>query len=186
MLHSLPRLLRNGAFHTAAAFALTFLLAAAVPVALSPENPSFAQTNGGGDNEADKKKDKATEGDENDEFVSSVVIEKEKPTIENSQLILSGLVLAFLAIILLTIRHTFKRHIRKKSGTIERITIVVILVMGSLFLIASGYDGTHIAPAFGLFGMIGGYLLGQIAPQKQGGCSCEKCGKSENESGEKQ
>ena len=179
MIRSLPRLLRNGTFRTAAACALALLLAAAVPEAFSLESPSFAQTN---TDEVEENPD-GNGADEDDKVVSSVVIEKKKPTVDNSQLILSGLVLAFLAIIMITIRHTFKRHIHKQSGTIERITIVVILVMGSLFLIASGYGSVHIAPAFGLFGMIGGYLLGQIAPRKQGGCSCEKC---KNESGSKQ
>lgn len=183
MLHSLPRLLRNGAFRTTAAFALVFLLAAAVPAALSLESPSFAQTEGGKSNGTNQGQEEEGGGNEEGGYTTNVSKKEGPPNLDDSELILSGLVLAFMAITLLTIRHTFKKHVHKQSGTIERITIVVILVMGSLFLIASGYGSTHIAPAFGLFGMIGGYLLGQIAPRGKGGFSCEKC---KNESGDKQ
>lgn len=183
MIHSLPRLLRNGTFRTAAACALALLLAAAVPEAFSLESPSFAQTGGSEDNRTNQDQGEESGGSEGSEYAKNVSKNEGLPKIDDSQLILSGLVLAFLAIFMLTIRHIFKRHIHKQSGTIERITIVVILVMGSLFLISTGFGGTHIAPAFGLFGMIGGYLLGQISPRKQGGCSCEKC---KNESGDQQ
>ena len=163
MIRSLPRLLRNGTFRTAAAFALVFLLAAAVPEAFSLESPSFAQD------------DTPTVED----AAPDIRVKKiEPPSISENSLILSGLVLAFLAIALLMIRHTFKGHVCKKTGTIERITIVTILVMGSLFLITSGHSSSHIAPAFGLFGTIGGYLLGQIMPWKK---QSRSEGKSKNE-----
>ena len=170
MIRSLPRLLRNGTFRTAAACALALLLAAAVPEAFSLESPSFAQTNTDGEQEKQKPegspdRNKADEDDEEVDVVTRHVVEKHK--IDDSQLILSGIVLAFLIIVLLTIRHMFRKHIHDKTRTIERITVVAILVMGSLFLVTSGLNSVHIAPAFGLFGMIGGYLLGQIVPWKQ-------------------
>ena len=147
-----------------------------MPAAFSPENPSFAQTDGGEDNGGDEEEVKGADGkeangnesDEDDDVVTVVtrhVVEKHK--IDDSQLILSGIVLAFLTITMLTIRHMFRKHVHDKTRTIERITVVVILVMGSLFLVTSGLDSVHIAPAFGLFGMIGGYLLGQIMPWRQ-------------------
>ena len=51
MLHSLPRLLRNRAFRTAAALVLAFLLTTAVPAAFFLDNPSFTQTGGSNANE---------------------------------------------------------------------------------------------------------------------------------------
>jgi hypothetical protein len=38
---------------------------------------------------------------------------------------------------------------------------VVLIIMGTLFVIAAGYSSVQIAPALGLFGTIAGYLLGR-------------------------
>ncbi|HKQ07329.1 MAG TPA: hypothetical protein VJ464_19545 [Blastocatellia bacterium] len=39
---------------------------------------------------------------------------------------------------------------------------VTLIIMGSLLLIAVGFDSIQIAPAMGLFGTIAGYLLGRV------------------------
>ena len=149
MIRSLPRLLRNGTFRTAAACALALLLAVLATTTFSLANPLPA--NG------------ATPEEPRDIIIKT----DEEPSIKEYELILAGLVLVFWIISMLAIRHLFKGSICKKTETVERITIVTILVMGSLFLITSGYSSSHIAPAFGLFGMIGGYLLSHIVPWRQ-------------------
>lgn len=44
--------------------------------------------------------------------------------------------------------------------------IVTLIVSSSLFLITAGYDNNQIAPAFGLFGTIAGYILGKANSQE--------------------
>jgi hypothetical protein len=39
----------------------------------------------------------------------------------------------------------------------------MLIVTGTLFLVAAGYDAQHIAPSMGLLGTIAGYLLGRNA-----------------------
>jgi hypothetical protein len=41
--------------------------------------------------------------------------------------------------------------------------IVVTVIIGTLLLVTVGYNNEQIAPAFGLFGTIVGYLLGRLA-----------------------
>lgn len=150
MIRSLPRLLRNRAFRTATAFALAFLLTTAVPAAPSLENPPLAHAKALA---SDEEEVKDTHLRDKDSFIISV-----------EELIHSGIVLLFLAIAIAMIPLLFKKLLCKDAEAIERITIVIILVMGSLFLVTTGYDSAHIAPAFALFGTIGGYFIGQIMP----------------------
>lgn len=48
-----------------------------------------------------------------------------------------------------------------------RITALILIVTGTLFLVAAGYDANQIAPALGLLGSIAGYLLGQTRTTHQ-------------------
>ena len=47
---------------------------------------------------------------------------------------------------------------------ISRPVIIVTIVTGTLILVTAGYSNEQIAPAFGLFGTIIGYILGRIGP----------------------
>jgi glucan phosphoethanolaminetransferase (alkaline phosphatase superfamily) len=47
-----------------------------------------------------------------------------------------------------------------------RLVIVTIVLIGSIFLFVSGYSDKQIAPAFGLFGTICGYLFGRAGNVK--------------------
>lgn len=56
------------------------------------------------------------------------------------------------------------RHIRdKRPEDVSRAMIVVTVITGALLLIIGGYSNEQIAPAFGLFGTIIGYMLGRMS-----------------------
>lgn len=44
-----------------------------------------------------------------------------------------------------------------------RLVCLIIIVTGTLVLVATGYDATQIAPALGILGTIAGYMLGKSA-----------------------
>jgi hypothetical protein len=46
--------------------------------------------------------------------------------------------------------------------------IVITVITGSLILITAGYSNEQIAPAFGLFGTVIGYMLGRMSPPGPG------------------
>jgi hypothetical protein len=52
-------------------------------------------------------------------------------------------------------------HIRPED--ISRPIIVITVIIGTLILVTAGYSNEQIAPAFGLFGTIIGYMLGRLA-----------------------
>lgn len=168
MIGSLNRLLRNGAFRTAAVIALALLLVAVlafqlaelVPATFSPENrPPVQSTKQETDVPApDPPKNS---GEEN------LPILDERTSINIIEAILSGLILAFLVIVIFSIKCIFKNRSCDRSGEMERLITVTIVVMGALFLIISGRKSEHIAPAFGLLGMVSGYLLGQARARKE-------------------
>jgi hypothetical protein len=49
---------------------------------------------------------------------------------------------------------------------ISRPIIVITVIIGTLILVTAGYSNEQIAPAFGLFGTIIGYMLGRLARQQ--------------------
>ena len=53
--------------------------------------------------------------------------------------------------------------VRKVVATdqVIRLFALMVIVTGTLFLVASGYDAKDIAPSMGLLGTIAGYLLGR-------------------------
>jgi hypothetical protein len=54
--------------------------------------------------------------------------------------------------------------IRKKNINDElsvKLIITIVVIMSTLFLVVSGYDDKTIAPAFGLFGGVLGYIFGR-------------------------
>jgi hypothetical protein len=46
--------------------------------------------------------------------------------------------------------------------------IVITVITGSLVLITAGYSNEQIAPAFGLFGTVIGYMLGRMSQAAAG------------------
>jgi hypothetical protein len=51
----------------------------------------------------------------------------------------------------------------KRPEDISRTLIVITVITASLLLITAGYSNEQIAPAFGLFGTIVGYMLGRMS-----------------------
>jgi hypothetical protein len=43
---------------------------------------------------------------------------------------------------------------------------VTLIIIGTMLLISSGFNSEQIAPAFGLFGTIAGYLIGREESKK--------------------
>ena len=50
----------------------------------------------------------------------------------------------------------------QRPEDISRPLIVITVIVGSLILVSAGYSNSQIAPAFGLFGTIVGYMLGHL------------------------
>ena len=54
--------------------------------------------------------------------------------------------------------------LRKKEATMDdaiRAYSIILIIIGTMFLICAGYSNDQIAPAMGLFGTLAGYLLGR-------------------------
>ena len=51
----------------------------------------------------------------------------------------------------------------RRPEDVSRALIVITVITGSLVLITAGYSNEQIAPAFGLFGTVIGYMLGRMS-----------------------
>ena len=51
----------------------------------------------------------------------------------------------------------------RRPEDVSRAMIVVTVITGSLILITASYSNEQIAPAFGLFGTVIGYMLGRMS-----------------------
>jgi hypothetical protein len=72
-----------------------------------------------------------------------------------------GVIVLFLLFAILIIEALVIKNRNFTDEASIRLLIVTIVLIGSLFLFVSGYSDKQIAPAFGLFGTICGYLLGR-------------------------
>jgi hypothetical protein len=70
-----------------------------------------------------------------------------------------GFGLAVLALYIYAIRNIDNR----RPEDVSRALIVITVLTGSLVLITAGYSNEQIAPAFGLFGTVIGYMLGRMS-----------------------
>ena len=57
----------------------------------------------------------------------------------------------------------------RRPEDVSRALIVITVITGSLVLITAGYSNDQIAPAFGLFGTVIGYMLGRMSQTAPGG-----------------
>jgi hypothetical protein len=58
----------------------------------------------------------------------------------------------------------------KNQGSIEEILkliVITIIIVSGLFIITAGLSENQVAPAFGLYGAIAGYLLGKDSKTKE-------------------
>jgi hypothetical protein len=70
-------------------------------------------------------------------------------------ILLAGLVFAYLAI-------SFLRQVpRQQLESATRAMTILFVIIATMVLITAGYNNEQIAPAFGLFGTIVGYILGR-------------------------
>lgn len=70
-------------------------------------------------------------------------------------ILIAGLLFAYLAI-------RFLRQIhREELENATRAMTILFVIMATMVLITAGYNNEQIAPAFGLFGTIVGYILGR-------------------------
>ena len=67
--------------------------------------------------------------------------------------------LAVLGLYIYAIRNIQNR----RPEDVSRALIVITVITGSLVLITAGYSNEQIAPAFGLFGTVIGYMLGRMS-----------------------
>jgi hypothetical protein len=71
--------------------------------------------------------------------------------------------IGFLALtIIFTLVLTLRQVTNVRAEDIARPVVVVTVIMGTLILITVGYTNEQVAPAFGLFGTMVGYLLGRL------------------------
>lgn len=90
-----------------------------------------------------------------------------------------AILVTLVSLIALTMQFFLLKQIPKlRAEDTLRTFGVILIIMGTLFVIAAGFDSIQIAPAMGLFGTIAGYLLGRverkqdekagIAPKREG------------------
>ncbi len=76
---------------------------------------------------------------------------------------LTVLIIAFGLLTLGIVLATFRKSVRIYAEQLLRFATVLIIVVGTLVLITAGYNNEQVAPAFGLFGTIVGYILGRMS-----------------------
>lgn len=80
-----------------------------------------------------------------------------------SEVWLSCLVFAFGALVILAYVFAVSKVEQRRPEDLSRALIVMAIITGSLLLITAGYSSQQVAPAFGLFGTIIGYMLGRMS-----------------------
>ncbi|WP_156179834.1 hypothetical protein [Bradyrhizobium sp. LTSPM299] len=79
------------------------------------------------------------------------------------ELWLTCLIVAFGLIVICLYIYAVRNIRDKRPEDVSRAMIVVTVITASLLLITAGYSNEQIAPAFGLFGTIIGYMLGRMS-----------------------
>jgi hypothetical protein len=76
---------------------------------------------------------------------------------------LTCLICIFGLAVIYALMFSLRRSTSARPEDIARPIIVVTVITGTLMLITVGYNNEQIAPAFGLFGTIVGYMLGRFS-----------------------
>ena len=87
------------------------------------------------------------------------------------ELWLTLLIIAFGLIVLSFYIYAVRNIPDRRPEDVSRPMIVVTVITGALILITAGYTNEQIAPAFGLFGTIIGYMLGRMSQPTPGGAA---------------
>ncbi len=126
-------------------------------------------------NESRGKEQQAAEIKTEEQKAAAQKEEEKKYLIQLSyaMLAIGGLVL--LSIFILLLKNNYSQDF------ILKLIVISLILVGTLFCIASGADNNKIAPALGLFGTIAGYLLGkreekdsQVSESRSGGSNAGK------------
>jgi hypothetical protein len=75
---------------------------------------------------------------------------------------LTCIILAFGVSVIVLLLWSMRGIRERRSDDITRSVIIVTVIIGALVLVTAGYSNDQIAPAFGLFGTIIGYILGRL------------------------
>ena len=76
---------------------------------------------------------------------------------------LTCLIIAFGLMVLGLYIYAIRNIRNRRPEDVSRALIVITVITGSLVLITAGYSNEQIAPAFGLFGTVIGYMLGRMS-----------------------
>lgn len=75
---------------------------------------------------------------------------------------LTCIILAFGLITIVLLLSHFRSVPNRNTEDVAKAITVVTVIVGTLVLVTAGYSNDQIAPAFGLFGTIIGYMLGKL------------------------
>jgi hypothetical protein len=75
---------------------------------------------------------------------------------------LTLLIITFGLVVLGLYIYAIRNITDRRPDDVSRALIVITVITGSLLLITAGYTNEQVAPAFGLFGTIIGYMLGRM------------------------
>jgi hypothetical protein len=75
---------------------------------------------------------------------------------------LTCIIIAFGLITILLLLWHLRRIADRHADDVSRAVVIVMVIVGTLILVTAGYSNDQIAPAFGLFGTIVGYILGRL------------------------
>lgn len=76
---------------------------------------------------------------------------------------LTCLIILFGVTVLALYIYAIRNIQNRRPEDVSRALIVITVITGSLILITAGYTNEQIAPAFGLFGTVIGYMLGRMS-----------------------
>jgi hypothetical protein len=79
---------------------------------------------------------------------------------DSAEFSLSIAVLSFGLLVILIEMFLINGRLISETAAV-RFIVVTLIITASLFLMTAGYGDTQIAPAFGLFGTVAGYVLGK-------------------------
>jgi hypothetical protein len=82
---------------------------------------------------------------------------------------LTCLMIAFGLTVLALYIYAIRNIEDRRPEDVSRALIVITVITGSLVLMTAGYSNEQVAPAFGLFGTVIGYMLGRMSQTTPGG-----------------
>jgi glycerol uptake facilitator-like aquaporin len=77
---------------------------------------------------------------------------------------LTCIIITFGLLVIVLLLWQFRSVPDRRAEDVARAVVIVTVIVGTLILVTAGYSNDQIAPAFGLFGTIVGYILGRMSP----------------------